>query len=285
MTAEVLRIVTAPKRTALRYYGGKWKMAKFIVSHFPKHRVYVEPFMGACNVLLRKPRSYAEVVSDLDGEIVNYFKVLRDPDLAQDLERIVRLTPFARAEFYEAFEECSGAVEIARRTLMRSLMGFGSDGVTGKYHTGFRNDTNRSGTTPAHDWRNYARAIETFNERLRGVVIENLPAVDILEQFDTKDTLFYVDPPYVADTRCRSQAHGYRHEMTDIEHRELAALLHQVKGMVVLSGYATELYDIDLYADWKRVEFQTHSNRGRERTEVLWINSAASHRHQGELEL
>src|SRR6266699_121264 len=158
----------AISRPALRYHGGKWKTAKAIISYFPPHRVYVEPFGGAANVLLRKSRSYAEVYNDLDAEIVNVFIQLRDN--GPELKRLLTLTPFARLEFEEAYEPVADPIEQARRTIVKSFIGFGSDAI--RHLSGFRSNSNRSGTTPAHDWRNYADVLDYLIKRLRGVVIE-----------------------------------------------------------------------------------------------------------------
>lgn len=263
--------MSAPTRPALRYHGGKWKLAPWIVSNFPPHRVYVEPYGGAASVLLRKGRSYAEVYNDLSGDVVNLFRVLRDEGQAQRLRTALELTPFAREEFYEAYEEIQEPVERARRLILRSFMGFGSNGH--ERRTGFRSNSNRSGTTPAHDWVNYPSVIPTFTERLRGVVIENRPALEILPTHDGPETLFYVDPPYVAQTR--DGGSDYAHEMTDEDHRTMAAALHEIRGKVVLSGYPSDLYN-SLFSDWERVERAAHADGARERTEVLWLNPAAA---------
>ena len=234
----------APGRPVMRYFGGKWVLAPWIISHFPKHRVYVEPYGGAASVLMRKPRAYAEVYNDLDGEVVNVFRVLREPCLAVHLEKELRLTPFSRGEFDESYLPSSFTIEQARRTLVRSFMGFGTNAVrTGGYKTGFRADNNRAGTTPAHDWMHYPDQIALFTQRLQGVVIENRPAMEVIERFDGKgrqDVLFYFDPPYVQETRGKSI--GYTHEMDNEDHVELLKRLVEVKGMVVQSAYDSPLY-------------------------------------------
>lgn len=144
--------------------------------------------------------------------------------------------------------------------------------------TGFRANSNRSNTTPAHDWMNYPINIKAFTERLRGVVIENRPASDVISQHDGPNTLHYVDPPYPHGTRSQKsrQSPAYRFEMTDGEHRELAACLHDVNGMVVISGYACDLYDKELYPDWARFERDALADGARKRVEVLWLNNAAA---------
>ena len=258
-------------RPALRYHGGKWRLAPWIISYFPTHRIYVEPFGGAASVLLRKPRSYAEVYNDLDGEIVNLFRVLRNPTQARELVRLVELTPFARAEFEESYLPHGDPIEQARRTLLRSFAGFGS-AMAQRHATGFRDNTTRAGTTPAHDWATFPAALALIAERMRGVVVDMRPALDLLRRHDTPETLFYLDPPYVATTRSERYRHSaYSHEMTDDDHREMAAMVRALRGMVIISGYPCELYDRELFPDWQRIERAAHADGARDRTEVLWI--------------
>lgn len=255
------------RRPVLRWHGGKWNLAPWIIDHFPAHRCYVEPFGGAASVLLRKPRAYAEVYNDLDGEAVNLFRVLRSEN-ADALVKAVRLTPFAREDFALAYEASEDPVERARRLIVRSFMGFGSNGHNRL--TGFRANSNRSGTTPARDWANYPDALLTIIERLEGVVIENRDAREVMAAHDTPDTLHYVDPPYVMDTRADAGA-DYAHELTDDDHRRLLYFLRGLEGTVILSGYPCEMYD-GLLSEWRRVERPALADNAKPRTEVLWIN-------------
>lgn len=265
------------KRPVLRYHGGKWNLAPWIVGNFPQHKIYVEPFGGAASVLLRKDRSYAEVYNDLDGEIVNLFRVLRNPAQARELIRLVQLTPFARAEFETSYITADDPIEQARRTLFRSAAGFSTAGAgSRKWKTGFRGNVTRSGSTPAGDWRNFPTVLESVVDRLRGVVIENNPAADVIQKYDCPETLHYIDPPYPFETRNdRWAGNCYRHEMSDEQHRELAGVLKSVQGMVVISGYACPLYDDELYPGWHRVTRETHADGAKKRIEVLWINRSA----------
>jgi len=261
-------------RPIVRYHGGKWMLAPWIISLLPPHRVYVEPFGGGASVLLRKPRSYAEVYNDLDGEIVNLFRIARDH--GDELREKLEVTPFAREEFELSYEPSSDPIEQARRTVFRAFAGFGSAAVNGKA-TGFRNNSNRSGTTPAHDWANYPhKGLTPIIKRLQGVVIEHKDAFELFPIFDSPDTLFYVDPPYVHDTRARGNPYcdkgQYRHEMTDTDHERLAAVLHDLKGSVVLSGYRCDLYD-RLYSDWHRIDKASHADSARDRTESVWLRT------------
>ena len=257
-------------------------MAPWILKFFPPHRVYVESFGGAASVLVRKARSYAEVYNDLDGEVVNLFRVIRDQ--GDELVRRISLTPFARDEFSCAYEACDDPIEQARRTTVRAFMGFGSAGASGQA-TGFRANSNRSGTTPARDWMNFPDALEAIVLRMQGVVIENRSALECMQQHDTPATLHYVDPPYVHSTRAiRGRAPSYRHELTDLGHEQLAQELRRLSGMVVVSGYPCDLYE-RLFEGWERHSCAAHADGARDRTEVVWINRACSealrHSHGG----
>lgn len=262
------------RRPLIRYHGGKWRLAPWIIQHLPPHRCYVEPFGGGASVLLRKLRSYAEVYNDLDGEIVNLFRVARDD--GERLARACELTPFARVEFDGAYDPADDPLEQARRTVFRSFSGFGSAAVTGQ-SSGFRSNSNRSGTTPAHDWMNYPDCLRQLIQRLRGVVVENRDAIECMTRHDGPDTLHYVDPPYVHSTRSfRARAHSYRHELNDEQHKTLASALHQLKGPVVVSGYRCDLYD-NLFDGWTRIDGLAHADGARPRVESLWLSPNIQH--------
>lgn len=254
-------------RPILRWHGGKWNLAPWIIENMPQHRVYVEPFGGAASVLMRKPRSYAEIYNDLDDDVVNLFRVLRS-DRAEELVRMIRLTPFASTEFFAAYEPTDCDLERARRMIVRSFQGFGSNGVHKK--TGFRSNSNRSGTTPAHDWANYPDALDQIIRRLSGVCVLNRDAKEVMAAHDAPETLHYVDPPYVLSTRTDTSA-DYAHELTDDQHMDLLAFLHTLKGRVMLSGYPHPAYDQAL-GGWHRIQRRALADGAAERTEVLWMN-------------
>ena len=223
---------------------------------------------------MRKPRSYGEVYNELDSEVVNVFRVLRDPILARELERAVYLTPFSRDEFLLSYEPADDPVEQARRTIFRGFAAHGSTGTLGE-KTGFRNRCTRTRVTDSGSWASYPPAIAGFVERLRGVVIENQPAIDVMLHHDGPDVLHYVDPPYLEQTRSAKRGgRAYRYEMSTLDHVHLAQVLHQLQGHVVLSGYPSPLYD-ELYADWKHEERPALTDGGTERIECLWIRTAA----------
>lgn len=270
--------VTVP---ALRYHGAKFRLANWVMQWFPPHECYVEPFGGAAGVLLQKPRSYAEVYNDLDGDVVNFFRVLRDPVGREELVQACVMTPYAREEFELAWEPTVDPVERARRIAMRAQMGFGSCGAT-KGQTGFRIDTRREYATAQHLWAWYPSAIAAAGSRFAGVLIENRPALEVLREHDGPETLHFVDPPYLHSTRVLGEhkAGYYRHEMTDEQHAQLLECLQGLQGMVVLTGYASELYQEHL-AGWMQHATESRCSLGRGgglRTEVAWLNPACAER-------
>lgn len=282
-------------RPVMRYHGGKWRIAPWVISHFPPHRIYVEPFGGAASVLMRKGRTYAEVYNDLDGEVVNVFRTLRNPSDAERLAELLRLTPFARDEFEGAYDPDPNAdqVERARLTIVKAFMGFGSAAIHDVFPrgmrtrasswrppTGFRSNSSRSGTTAAKDWSNYPAQLTAFCSRLAGVVIENRPALEVIAQHDHLDALFYVDPPYLGSLRNARRTNGkvYTHDMTDDDdHIALLEALCELEGAVVLSGYPCPLYD-DLLQGWVSVSRETIADGSAARTEVLWLNPHVAQR-------
>jgi DNA adenine methylase len=267
----------SPGRAALRYYGGKWRLAPWIVAHLPPHTCYVEPFGGAASVLLRKPPAPYEVYNDLDGDVVGFFRVLRErPD---DLLRAITLTPFARSEVDAA---CAPAppgadeVERARRVYVRSWQGRHGLPARGRMGWRFERDASRR-RTAVEDWRDVKHLVAAV-ARLRRVQLECDDALRVIARFDAPGTLYYVDAPYPAATRCARWArHAYAHELTDGDHRRLAEDLHALRGMAVVSGYPCPLYR-ELYAGWPAVARPARTHGPRAATEVLWLSPRAAER-------
>lgn len=267
------------------YFGGKSRLAPWIVSLMPPHRVYVEAFAGSAAVLFAKAPCQHEILNDLSGGLVNFFAVLRD-DPGQ-LERVVSLTPFSRQEF-EACENHADPtldpIERARRWWVRSTQGFGQSTAKTGWSISINPNVNRptSLITRIDRFRDLA-------ERLRGCFIESRPAISCIERYGAPDAVIYADPPYLDVTRTSfNDAAGNRRRpngdyeveyQTEDDHRELAAALLATPATVLLSGYESDLYD-DLYADWWRVERRVtvHSSNGMAKgprprnLEVVWCN-------------
>lgn len=255
------------------YFGGKMTVGPAIAALLPAHGHYVEPYCGSLAVLLAKAPSDHETVNDLDQQLITFWRVLRNrPD---DLARVCALTPHSRIE-QAAAEQLEGAdeLEVARQVFVRL-----TQGRSGQLRrTGWRNYVNPAGSsTSMPDYlAGYVDRIAPVAERLQHVSLEAQPALDIVAKYGTQpDVLLYVDPPYLGSTRSRSWD-GYEHEMQgEADHRELAEALRAARAAVVLSGYASDLYDRELYAGWDRHTIAAgtgQSGTWGNRTEVLWSN-------------
>jgi len=251
--------------TLLNYPGAKWGMAKEIVALMPPHRSYLEPYFGSGAVLFNKPPSAIETVNDIDGDIVNFFKVLRTRP--QELAEAISLTPYARDVFNDAHENWgSSDFDRAYRFAIRSKMGHGFKTYQ---KTGFKVDVYaRERSYCVSCWNRLPRDLLEAAQRLKGVQIENRPALNLIQKFNHDNVLIYADPPYLLDTRGGKQ---YRHEMTEQGHVELLGALKQHKGTVILSGYPSEMYDREL-AGWSRITRKSYNQNADQRTEVLWCN-------------
>ncbi|HCI7046605.1 methyl-directed repair DNA adenine methylase [Klebsiella quasipneumoniae] len=268
------------KHPAIRYHGGKFRLAPWIIEQMPEHVCYVEPFGGAASVLLQKPRSYSEVYNDLDGDVVNLFRVLRNPELNQRLQDAYRLTPYSRDEFCHAQPPATDSVERARRMVVRACMGFGSAAGIGG-NSGFRGDSKRKYATAAHLWERYPENLAALCQRLQGVIIENKDALSVMRAHDAQTTLHYIDPPYVPETRVQGNRY-YAYEMTVEGHEQLLAVARTMTGMVMISGYDTEVYN-DMLSGWAKTEKTSRISAGRGtkvRTECLWLNPAAQQKQE-----
>lgn len=253
-------------KAIFKYPGSKWSIAKWIISFFPEHHSYLEPFAGSLAVLMNKPRSNIETVNDLDGNVVNLFEWIRkDPER---LAREIYLTPYSRKVYDTAFETVpENSFEKAVNFYIRLNMGHGFR--TNGEKVGWKNDVQgRERAYAATDWCRLPEKIMEAAERLRGVQIENRPAVDLIERFNYPNVLIYLDPPYVLSTRHGKQ---YRFELDDRGQNGLldASLAH--KGPVLLSGYDNELYN-DRLQGWHREETTCYSQVCSKKREVLWMN-------------
>ena len=266
------------RRPVLRYHGGKFgthgHVADWVARYFPPHRVYVEPFGGAASVLMRKARAKSEVYNDLDDDVVNLFRVLRDPEAAARLEDLLRLTPYARTEFVDAREPSDDPVERARRLIVCSFQGHGSAGLRAESRTGFRAAESEGRILASSDWAGYPDHVGSFVRRLTGVMVECRPWPDVVGRYEGEDTLFYVDPPYLHDVRTSRSTDGYRHELEESDHVELAEWATSSGSMVVVSHYDHPLYR-ELYEGWTTHRKRVPVDSGASRVEVLWLNPAA----------
>lgn len=252
----------------LRYVGAKWMLADWILAQFPPHECYVEPFAGSAAVFFRKYPSAVEVLNDIDGDVVNFFRVLREaPD---ELLRAIELTPYSREEYQNSLGDNSkcDAIERARRFYVALWQSFGGTII---YNSGWRRQLINNLRKPVTDTWRRTDGLLMAADRLKDAQIDNIPAVECIQLYDHPNTLFYVDPPYVKSARQHGSRSRYRHEMTDDDHRTLADVLHNVWGMVVLSGYASSLYN-DLYSDWIRIEKTTTTNGNGKAVEYLWMS-------------
>jgi len=228
-------------------------------------------------VLIQKERAYAEVYNDLDGDMVNFFRVVQDPETRAQLIELCLLTPYAREEFELAWQPTDNKVERARRTVIRAQMGFGSAGAT-KGKTGFRIDSKRDYGTAMDLWAEYPENIRQVGERFSRVLIENRDALEVMQQHDATNTMHFVDPPYVFDTRVMTHHIYYKHELDDAGHLKLLDCIKTLKGFVAISGYDSELYRDNLSGwDIHTTQARISANRGAKlRTECLWINQACT---------
>jgi DNA adenine methylase len=257
----------APSRPLLRYPGSKFRLADWIISHFPEHKVYVEPFGGTAAVLLAKKPSKVEVYNDLDAEIVNVFKVMRDPELAEELKKIIYLTPYARDEHVTLFETTGDPVEDARRFIVRSTMNI----AKGPYRkSGFDTRINDDFYISRLNFHlDYPEVIDVFVKRLRGVVIENRHYSRIINQFDQPEALFYCDPEYIETNAI------YNPDFSIDDHVKLCDLLLEAQGMAVVSGYESDLYRQKFETSgWTKKQAKAYADGGHRRTECLWLNPA-----------
>ncbi len=265
---------TARKLIAFGWYGGKFSHLGWLLPLLPDCHHYCEPFAGSAAVLLNRPPAPVETYNDIDGEVANFFRTLREQ--TEDLVKAIALTPFSREEFYQAVSCKSGelsSLERARRFFVRARQartGLAQTASLGRWAN--CKQTSRAGMSGVVSrWLGGVDMLPEIAERLLRVQIENRPAVDAVRLYDDRRTLFYCDPPYPHESRGDSKAYGF--EMDEAAHRELAAVLKNCKGRAAISGYRCELMD-ELYGDWRRFDAtrkKCHSIK-KSRQEALWMN-------------
>lgn len=260
-------------KAPISYFGGKGVLGPAIADLLPAHRHYVEPYCGSLAVLLAKPPSPFETVNDLDGALMTFWRILRErPD---DIERVCALTPHSRAEHLASYElDGVDDLEVARRVWVALTQG--RAGV--RRPTGWRHYVKPTGSSSMPRYlASYTARIAPAAERLMNVSLECLPALDLIAKYGAEpDVLLFVDPPYYGKTRSKSYD-GYIHEMRgEADHRDLAEALRAARAAVVLCGYASDLYDRELYPGWDRHTMAAGTGQGpngwSNRTEVLWSN-------------
>lgn len=270
-------------RPPFRFHGSKFKLARWIISFFPaspRPDCYVDLYGGSGSVLLQLPtRHYLEIYNDLDGEIVNFFEILRK--CPEELVRQIELTPYSKVEWQKSFEFDPDPLERARRFYIRASMNIA--GPTAQWKSGWRRQkviTKQAGKkrmTPAPITFMRTDHLYAVANRFRGVQIESDTALNIISRYDSPETLFYADPTYPPETRGRWKKTAYKYEMTEKDHRELAEALRGIRGMAVISCYRCDLYD-ELYEGWQRFDKKARVNGPGSRIESIWVSPEVTRR-------
>ena len=269
----------------LKWHGGKYYLAAKIVRLMPPHLHYVEPFFGGGAVLLNRDpedregwlfphEGISEVVNDLNDRLINFWRVLKSPELFQAFHRRAQAIPVSRSEWEEAHAHVDGEDPVENALAFFVDCRQSRSGLMTSFTAVTRNRTRRRMNGNVSEWLSAVDGLPEVHARLRRVLVEKMPALDIIKREDTPGTLFYCDPPYLHETRISKEAYSY--EMNEQEHKDLLALLLECKGKVMLSGYPSELYDTQLKG-WTRHTFDLPNNAAggevkRRMTEVLWCN-------------
>ncbi|MBO0959541.1 DNA adenine methylase [Neobacillus sp. MM2021_6] len=257
-------------RSPLIWFGGKSKYAEYIISKMPTHKKYIEPFGGAAHVIAQKGKINFEVYNDIDNLVVNF--ILQAIDQKERLAKRVSALPYSRAlyEQWKREELPRDPFEKAVRFFYLNRCGISKGNAEERPQTGWRHST-LSGQSPSNGYLSACDVIESFADRMKGVLIENLDYKQIIEKYDSPDALFYVDPPYVG--REKYYAGGF----TEEDHRELARMLNRVRGKVIISYYHHQLIE-ECYQGWNIESFKAHkqivgiSNVEAETEEILLMN-------------
>ena len=259
-------------KAIIRYPGSKWGMARWIIDHFPvgyEKMVYLEPFAGSGAVFFNKQPGGVETINDLDGDVVNLFRVLRERP--EDLRRVLELTPYSREEYNLAFEPCEDPLERARRFMVKTTQAIGAK-MDGK--CGWRNHKQVKIGGTACKWNSITDTIDAAAKRLKGdtthlVQIECMDALRLIRRYNTPEALIYLDPPYVRSTRRSGRL--YRCEMTNDQHQEMLEIITHTRAKVVISGYDNDLYARYL-SGWNIYQTETHTTSAEVAEETIWTN-------------
>ena len=251
-------------RPALKYYGGKWRTAPWVLSFFPEHINYLEPCGGAASVLLQKKPSKLETYNDIDGRVVNFFEVLRDS--VEELIFLLNKTPWSRRELLNSKNISPCRLEDARRFFVYSWQAFSHATTSWRCQTNF---TTRQ-RQPSRDMLEL-KHLEAIADRLITVQFENDDALKVIKKFDSDNTLIYFDPPYLQSTR--KHVDRYSYETDDNFHYKAAEILNNASGFVIVSGYKSREYK-DLYESrgWKRYDKNVVCNAGAKRVESIYLS-------------
>ncbi|QNB48276.1 DNA adenine methylase [Thermanaerosceptrum fracticalcis] len=247
----------------MRYPGAKWRLARWIIEQMPSHKVYLEPYFGSGAVLFNKEPQGVEIINDIDGDVVNLFRVMREKP--RELAMLVELTPWARDEYENSYFKTGDSLEDARRFLVRCWQAYAT---RTKYKTGWRHTSYGKSSYMPDLWASIPERIIQVARRLKTVQIENMDAVDLIEKHNHQSVLIYADPPYTLDTRNKLL---YAHDMDLKGHEKLLDVLLRHKGPVMLSSYENELYNQKLVG-WFKKKITTVAEKGQKKEEVIWTN-------------
>lgn len=271
MNLSLLKLKGSGKMKILRWPGSKWRLANKIIDIMPKHNIYLEPFFGSGAVFFNKKECNLEILNDLDEEVVNLFRVIRD--YPGDLANKIFFTPYSRKEYEKSYKRQNANldnVEKARQFLVRSNMArAGMQYYSSSWRTCGPVLAEKIKQRVTREWNKLPSSIFQAASRLKSAEIENIHAVELIKKYNKEDCLIYIDPPYLLSTR---KQRYYNIEMTeDKQHIELLNILKKHLGPVIISGYDNELYQ-DILKDWNRLYIETNAEQGKKRTEVLWFN-------------
>ncbi len=266
-------------KSPINWFGGKYYMAKKIVDLFPEHKMYVEVFGGAGHLLFKKEASEIEVYNDIDSGLVSFFRVLRDENKFAKLKQKLDLTPYSREEFYncrDTWKTEKDEIEKVRKWYTCVMQSFSSNFNTWSHS---KSKSRRGMSQAVSQWLGkIENDLPNAVERLKAVQIENVDYKELIKKYDGADTLFYLDPPYIHETR--KMTYEYAHELESSQHKELVEILLHIKGKAILSGYDHEIYNTLLNNGWNKVllgEYDKRSEKaiGESRSkgqEFVWIN-------------
>lgn len=262
-------------KSPIFWYGGKYHMRKAIISLFPEHKLYIEGFGGAGHVLFGKAPSEIEVYNDIDSELYNFFKVLRDKGKNKELLEKLRFTLYSREEF----KKCKNSndikideVEKARIFYVKVMQSF--NGIKGSWRYS-RNDSKNGMSSCVSSWLGHINNdISNVVDRFKTVQVENLDILELIKKYDTEESLFYLDPPYILQTRAANSKNVYKYEMSDKQHENLVEFLLNIKGKVILSGYENSIYKTLEQNKWNKIflgEYKKSSSKNKGK-EFIWLN-------------